>query len=242
MHSLREHRILVIIPAFNEEFNLDAVIAGLKANCAGFDILVVNDGSRDNTKQCAAKNRVIVLNHAFNAGIGVSFQTGCQFALKNDYDYIVRIDADGQHDPTFIKDVVSPLLNNDADIVIGSRFLGKSAYKSSFLRLIGIALISFILTLISKKKVTDPTSGFCAMNRKAYEFFAKNCSEDYPEPKIFIHHDLFKIKEIPISMNKRNYGASTITFSNSTYYMLKVIFSLFIGSLKKERFRYGDIN
>jgi len=232
MSILNENNILVIIPAFNEEHTVGSVIRNVKKDFKGADILVVDDASLDGTYMKAFKNQAFVVKHAFNLGIGVSFQTGCQFACLHNYDCIVRVDADGQHDTCFIKDIVVSIKNNEADIVIGSRFLGDSNYKSSFFRLIGIRIISCALNTISKTRITDPTSGFCAMNRKAFEFFSRDCAEDYPEPEILLHHKNFRIKEVPVSMNKRYYGASSITFSKSVYYVLKVFFSLFVGMLR----------
>jgi len=193
------------------------------------EIVVVDDGSIDNTAEYALKEKAIVLSHLSNMGIGVSFQTGCQFALMHDYDYIVRVDADDQHDPRFIQDILGPLRNDEADVVIGSRFLGKFGYKSSFSRLMGIRLISFILSIIVKKRVTDPTSGFCTMNKKAFNFFAKECADDYPEPEILIHHKSFRIKEVPVLMKKRSHGFSSIAFFDSIYYVFKILFSLLVN-------------
>lgn len=138
------------------------------------------------------------------------------------------MDGDGQHDPNFIKSILTPVKNNEADIVIGSRFLGTSGFKSSFSRLAGIWIISWFLKMITKRKITDPTSGFCAMNKKAYEFFSKSCPDDYPEPEVLIYNREFRIKEIPISMNKRHGGISSLTPLRSIYYMIKVLFSLFV--------------
>lgn len=227
-------KTLIIIPAFNEEKNLPELIERLKSCCLEEVVLIINDGSTDKTMQVAEERGILVVRHAFNMGVGASFQTGCVFALTKGYDYIVRMDGDGQHDPGYIVKMIDSLKNNEADIVIGSRFLGYSEFKSSFIRRIGIAIIATLLSLITKKKVTDPTSGFCAMNRKAYEFFARNCVEDYPEPEILLHHKDFRIKEVPISMVKRNYGESSITFLNSIYYMYKVLFSLLVNIFRKE--------
>lgn len=227
-------KILVIIPAYNEAANIASVVYEIKKYLKEAEILVIDDGSSDNTAEYALKEKTIVLTHPFNMGIGVSFQTGCQFALKLDYDYIVRIDADGQHEPKFIHDILNPLKNDEADIVIGSRFLGKSEFKSTSCRLIGIKIISFFLSAITKKMVTDSTSGFCAMNKKAFEFFSKNCTDDYPEPEILVYQRRFRIKEVPISITRRKEGISSITPLKSIYYMVKVMLSLFIYIFRKD--------
>lgn len=232
--ALKRKNYLVIIPAFNEESNISRVIEDLLDNCKEADILVVNDGSTDRTYDKIAKKDIFVVNHLFNMGIGASLETGCQFALRKRYEYIVRMDGDGQHDASFIKDILTPVKNNEVDIVIGSRFLGNSQITSSSFRLIGIWVISKFLTLITKKKIADPTSGFCAMNKKAFEFFSKNCPEDYPEPEILVYHRDFRIMEIPVSISKRYSGISSITPVKSIYYMIKVLLSLFIHIFRKE--------
>lgn len=230
----KEKNILVVIPAFNEEDSIGSVISDVRLSLNGAEIIVIDDSSSDNTAEYALKGNAIVLNHPFNMGIGASFQTCCQFASIYNYDYIVRVDADGQHVPSYMQDILEPLKSNKADIVIGSRFLGDSKYKSSFFRLIGIRIISIVLSIISKKRITDPTSGFCAMNRKAFMFFSENCPDDYPEPEILIYHKEFRIKEIPISILKRKEGASSITLVKSVYYMIKVLLFLLINIFKKE--------
>ena len=227
--DIKGNKILVIIPAYNEESSIKSVIVEIRKYLEDAEIIVIDDGSKDNTAEYAAGEKAIVLRHPFNIGIGASFQTGCQYASLHGYDYIVRVDADEQHDPSFIKDILEPLEEGEADITIGSRFLIKSGYKSSLSRLMGIQLISFILSIISKNKVTDSTSGFCAMNKKAFNFFAKECADDYPEPEILIHHKSFKMKEVPVLMKKRSCGVSSISFSDSIYYVFKVLFSLFVN-------------
>lgn len=219
---------LVVVPVLNEEKSINIVIEKILNTSTDVDILVVDDGSTDKTLDRIKNKEIFVVTHLYNMGIGVSFQTGCQFALNHGYNYIVRMDGDGQHDPIFIKDILTPIKNNEVDIAIGSRFLGKSEFKSSSLRLIGIKIISTFMTLLTKKKVTDPTSGLCAMNKKAFSFFSNNCADDYPEPEILVYHKEFKIKEVPISISKRHDGISSITPLKSIYYMVKVMLSLFI--------------
>ena len=231
---MKKKDTLVIIPAFNEESSIGMVVDGVFDNCSDSDILVVNDGSSDKTTEALIGKNIFVASHIFNIGTGASFQTGCLFAAMQGYNYIVRMDGDGQHSHSFIDRVLLPVKNNEADIVIGSRFLGESEFKSSLFRQIGISIINFILTFIAKKKITDPTSGFCSMNRRAFEFFSKNCAEDYPEPEIMVQAN-FRIMEVPISMAKRYAGSSSITPARSIYYMIKVLLSLFIIMIRKER-------
>ncbi|MDD5617544.1 MAG: glycosyltransferase family 2 protein [Candidatus Omnitrophica bacterium] len=234
MNQTEKKETLIIIPVFNEEKNIPQVIDELKNSYKDMDILVVNDSSADKTLEKIENKDVFILNHCFNMGIGASLETAFKFAVREGYKYVVRIDGDGQHDINFIKDILNPVKNGGADIVVGSRFLGKSEFKSSFIRLIGIHILSFLLSCLTKKAITDPTSGFCAMNKKAFEFFSRNCVEDYPEPEILIYHKDFIIKEVPVSIVKRKHGVSSITPLKSVYYMTKVLLSLFVHIFKKE--------
>jgi len=233
MHS-KNYDTLIIVPVFNEAKNIEFVLEDITKNYPYADILVVNDGSDDNIEDVLKHKTVTVLNHAFNMGIGASFQTGCQFALSYGYDYIVRIDGDGQHAASCIQGVLVSIKENKADIVIGSRFLEKHRFASSLFRVTGISIISLLLFAITGRKVTDPTSGFCAMNKKAFSFFAINTPADYPEPEILMYHYKFQIKEVPIKTSKRRSGASSITPLLSIYYMYKVLLSLLMRSFRKE--------
>lgn len=220
---------LVVIPVLNEEKSVGGVIDMVKENVRGVDILIVDDGSSDGTLEIACKKDVFVVSHPFNMGIGSSFQTGCLFAENHGYRSIVRMDGDGQHAPEYLDAILAPVKNGNVDIAIGSRFLGKSKFKSSMGRLVGIYIISRVLMIITRKPVTDPTSGFCAMNKKAFAFFSENCADDYPEPDILMHHKEFRITEVPISISRRSRGVSSISPLKSVYYMCKVLFSLFVG-------------
>ncbi|MBU0633899.1 MAG: glycosyltransferase family 2 protein [Candidatus Omnitrophica bacterium] len=223
-----QNQTLIIIPVFNEEKSIGRVIDDLIENYKKADILVVNDGSTDKTQEILQSKRVNFVMHIFNMGIGASFETGCQYALTHGYKYIVRMDGDGQHSFNFIDDILKPVQEDKADITMGSRFLGNSEFKTSATRLIGIYIIAFFLTLLTKRKITDPTSGFCAMNKRAFQFFSENCAEDYPEPEILVYHKEFRIKEIPISITRRYGGISSITPLRSIYYMIKVFISLVV--------------
>ena len=232
---MKKNDTLIIILAFNEAKSVGRVIDDLSRTYRSADILLINDGSLDDTSEAIQDREIFIVNHPFNLGIGASFETGCQFALNYDYDYIVRMDADGQHSADFVKSLLAPVKSGAADIAIGSRFLGCSEFKASFFRLIGIFVLSNLISAITRKKVTDPTSGFCAMNKRAFEFFSRNCADDYPEPEILVHHANFKIVEIPVSISKRISGTSSITPLKSAYYMIKVLLSLFISFIGKEK-------
>lgn len=228
-----QNKTLIILLAFNEENNIGKVIDDLTARYKKADILVVDDGSVDKTPEILQLKKVDFVRHIFNMGIGASFETGCLYALTRGYEYVVRMDGDGQHGIDFIDAILKPVQHGDADITIGSRFLGNSEFKTSSARLIGIWVIVFILTLLTSRKVTDPTSGFCAMNRRAFRFFSENCAYDYPEPEILLYHKEFRIKEIPVSITKRCGGVSSITPFRSIYYMIKVSISLVAKSFRE---------
>lgn len=223
-----KNQTLIIILAFNEEKNIGKVVDDLLGKYKKADILVVDDGSEDKTSEVLQSKGVNCVRHIFNMGIGASFETGCQYAVAGGYEYIVRMDGDGQHSINFIDAMLKPVLGGEADIAIGSRFLENSEFKTSSIRLIGISIIASILTLLTKRKVTDPTSGFCAMNKMAFKFFSENCPEDYPEPEILLYHKEFRIKEVPISITRRCGGVSSITPLRSIYYMVKVIISIVV--------------
>lgn len=235
MKAIKQNETLIIIPVFNEAKNIGKILDTLAQDYKEIGVLVINDGSEDETAQILKNRQAFVISHIFNMGIGASFQSGCQFALSRGYEYIVRMDGDGQHEARFIRDILTPLKRNEVDIVIGSRFLGDSKFKSSLFRIAGIKIISGVLTLMTGKKITDPTSGFCAMNKRAFTFFARDCVEDYPEPEILLHHKNFRIKEVPISMSKRSNGISSISPLKSIYYMYKILFSLLISIFRKEK-------
>lgn len=232
MAALKQNRIIVIIPAFNEEGNIGLVIDGILAKDKSLDVAVIDDGSKDRTRDIAEKKGVFIIAHPFNMGIGSCLETGCRFAVQRGYDYALRMDADGQHNPDFIPAIIAPLTDNKADIVVGSRFLEKNESGTTACRYLGITIIALILKAMRKRQVTDPTSGFCAMNKRAFEFFSENCPDDFPEPEILVYNGEFKMMEVPITATKRYCGVSSITPLKSVYYMIKVLLSLLAHSLR----------
>ncbi|MBN1123231.1 MAG: glycosyltransferase family 2 protein [Anaerolineae bacterium] len=228
-------RLLVIIPAYNEEDSLGRVIRNVQTALPQADILVVNDGSVDATPEIADGYCVRVASLPYNLGIGSAMQTGFMFARDYYYDVAVQVDGDGQHDPVEISELVSPLIQGTADVVIGSRYIEDRGYITPKLRRLGILILSGIISLLVGQKMTDPTSGFRAMNRRAIYFCSSDYPFDYPEPEsvVTLKRAGLCIAEVPVTMNPRYGGQSSITPLHSGYYMVKVIMSIFIGLLRQ---------
>jgi glycosyltransferase involved in cell wall biosynthesis len=227
-------RTLVIIPAYNEEGAIEAVISSVRNINTDLDILVVNDGSTDRTAEIASAQDVILLDLPVNLGIGGAMQAGFLYASRNGYDAVIQVDGDGQHDPSYIPELVEQL-NHGSDIVVGSRFCVKNAEgsKSTVMRRFGIKFLSLVIYLLSKQRVTDPTSGLRAINRKVVRLFAQHYPQDYPEPESLLtaHRHGFLIKEVPVTMYDRHWGRSSITAVKSIYYIIKVTLAMCVGVL-----------
>lgn len=227
--------LLIIIPAFNEEGSIGAVIDNIRRHVPWADIAVVNDGSRDRTAAIAGSRGVILLSHPYNMGIGSTMQTGYKYAHMKGYDVAVQVDADGQHPAEQIAQLIKPVVENRADIVVGSRFLGEGSYRPSLARGAGMAFFSSLVSVIIKEQVTDTTSGFRAAGKECIEFFARRYPDDYPEVEalVLLHKKGFSIMEIPVSMNERSTGKSSITPVRSIYYMVKVLLAILVDLMKK---------
>jgi glycosyltransferase involved in cell wall biosynthesis len=221
--------IIAIVPAFNEESNIANVVAEIFHTIPGISIVVIDDGSRDNTSQSARRAGAIVLRLPHNLGIGGAVQTGLRFAIYRKADYVVRLDGDGQHPASEIQLLLEPVLKGTADITIGSRFCdGSNPPKVSFPRRVGILMFCAMTTLLSGQKVTDPTSGFMAMNAVVAAFLASNIAVDYPEAdaRVLLSRGGFQIKEIATHMRERQGGISSITPLRAFYYVFKVSLSV----------------
>lgn len=230
-------KVLIIIPAFNEEKNiLNVYNSIIKYEKGKYDVIVINDGSKDNTYKVCLENKIPVINLIHNLGIGGAVQTGYKYALENDYDIAVQFDGDGQHNIEYVKDIIEPILNNDAALVIGSRFVSKNkeGYTSTWARLIGIRIISFFIKLFTRKKIYDPTSGFRACNKELIKHFSANYPIEYPEPvsTVEIIKAGIDTYEVPVVMNKREEGKSSIRSWKKLYYMINVILSMFVVWLR----------
>lgn len=238
-------KILFVIPAYNEEENIlntcNSILNHNKKYKTNYDIIVINDGSTDNTESICLKNNIPYISLVYNLGIGGAVQTGYKYAFKNDYDIVIQFDGDGQHDISYAKNIIEPILNREADMVIGSRFIDKnsSSFKSSKIRRCGITIISFFIKILTKKKIYDTTSGFRAINKKLIKEFASNYPVEYPEPVsiVKIIKKGYRIKEIAVNMKERKNGVSSIKTWKNIYYMFNVILSILIlgiGGLKDE--------
>jgi hypothetical protein len=230
-------KILIIVPAYNEEESLPGVIHDLRAQTPEADVLVVNDGSRDGTSRIARELGVKVLDLPFNLGIGGAVQAGFLYAHQNGYDAAVQFDGDGQHLAGEIKKLLEPLDAGRADLVIGSRFLSPGGYRAPVFRKLGIGIFSFVLSRILGMEVTDSTSGFRAANPRVIEFFARAYPDDYPEVEalVLLHKMNMRMEEVAVTMRGRTGGKSSITPMRSVYYMTKVLMAIFIDLLKKVR-------
>lgn len=229
-------RILVILPALNEGPNIAAVVQGIRTQLPAADVLVINDGSLDNTGQQARTAAAMVLNLPYNVGIGAAVQTGFKFAAAHNYDIVVRSDGDGQHAPASIQHLLDPLRTDEADVVIGSRFLNEQGdYGTPAARRLGISILAKMLSVITSQRVTDPTSGFAAFNRPAIRLFAQVYPHDYPEPEaiVILHRSRLRQVEIPVTMTPRRHGSSSITPLRSVYYMIKVTLAILIHLLRR---------
>jgi glycosyltransferase involved in cell wall biosynthesis len=227
-------KILVIIPALNEEASIAAVVGRIRGQLPDADVLVVNDGSTDDTGAQAQAAGAIVLHHPYNVGIGASVQTGFLFADLQGYDFALRSDGDGQHSAQDIPALLAELAKGEADLIIGSRYLEDRGYVPSPARRAGSLILANLISSIIGQRVTDPTSGFITCNRRAIKLCAQVYPHDYPEPEsiVILHRAGLKLREIPVKMEARMGGQSSITALRSGYYMLKVILAILVGLLR----------
>ncbi|MBN1779899.1 glycosyltransferase family 2 protein [bacterium] len=232
-------RILAIVPAFNEERAISRVIAEIQAVRPPVDVLVVDDGSSDRTREHALASGCAVVSLPFNLGIGGAVQTGFRYAVVHDYDVAVQVDGDGQHVASEISVLLDVMHGRQADVVIGSRFMERKGYKASFARKLGIFVFVTVNSLLLRKRITDNTSGFRAYNRKAIRFLSENYPQDYPEPEsvIILGKNGFSIEETAVHMREREHGQSSIGAVRSVYYMVKVLLAIFVDVFKEPNHR-----
>lgn len=233
MKKKEDMKILIIIPAYNESESIEHVIAHLTKQASGYDYLIVNDGSTDDTLAICEKCGYQYLNLPINLGIGGAVQAGYIYARKNHYDIAVQMDGDGQHDIAYLEEMLKPLLSEEADVVIGSRFIKKEGFQSSQTRRIGIGILSFLIRITTGRKIIDVTSGYRAVNRRFIEIYSRDYPTDYPEPEAIVTAVMHrgKVIEVPVQMKAREGGKSSITFRKSIYYMIKVTLAILICRL-----------
>ncbi len=230
-------RILAIVPAYNEGEMVGRVVRDIKRQDPPWDVVVIDDGSVDDTVFQAEEAGAMVVRHPFNLGIGGAMQSGYKYALAKGYDVAVQVDGDGQHKPEYLAQMLEKLHTSgaEADMVYGTRFRGDPGYKVPIGRRAGNLIFSVVLTAITRQKITDPTSGFRMVNRRGIELFARDYPHDYPEVEAILmlnaHH--LRIHEVDVRMNARGFGRSSIDYPRSAYYMAKVLLAIFVGLLRR---------
>jgi len=228
-------RRIALVPAHNEERSVASVVDEIKSFDPDFEVLVIDDGSTDRTAEAAESAGAQVVRLPYNLGIGGAVQTGIQYAREHGFDLAIQVDGDAQHPPPEIPKLVAPIIDGSADLVVGSRFLGTGDYEPPFSRLIGIKLLARLVSLIVRQRVTDTTSGFRAMNRRAILLFSADYPHDYPEVEatVLVFRHRLRMVEVPVQMRMRTSGSSSIRFHRSAYYMLKVTLALFVGLFRR---------
>jgi len=232
MDELRKR--LVIVPAYNEEKNIGQVVDDILGSGLGFDVVVIDDGSHDRSGEVARAHGARVIKLPFNLGIGGAVQTGLKFAQRHGYDVAIQIDGDGQHLPSEIPHLLAPLQRREADVVIGSRYLGARHYRTPFMRRAGMIVFSAVNSMLVGQRITDSTSGFRAFNRRAIEFLSSHYPSDYPEPEavVILGRNGFRLKESAVKMRQRLAGESSIDSLGAVYYMVKVLLAIVVDVFK----------
>lgn len=233
---IRERSGIAVVPAYNEVATVGRVVAGLRESVPEFDVLVIDDGSTDETGRAASLAGARVVRHPFNLGIGGAVQSGFRFALDHGYEFMVQVDGDGQHDPREIEKLILAMEDDPSiDVACGSRFLERLEYRGPVSRRAGIHLFAFILSRFVGQKITDPTSGFRLYNRGAISLFARDYPHDYPEVEavLVLHHHRLRLREVAVRMFQRGGGKSSIRSGKSVYYMIKVLLAIFVGLFRR---------
>lgn len=235
-------KVILIIPAYNEEENILRVCKELEEK--NIEYVVINDGSKDNTAKILDENNLNHIDLVQNLGIGGAVQTGYKYALENNYDIALQFDGDGQHDANYIKNVCEEIKKNKCNICIGSRYLDNktSGFKSTFMRRLGKNIISILIKMFWGVKITDPTSGFRAVDKNVIEIFAEDYPTDYPEPESIVtilKHNL-KVLEVPVNMKERIGGKSFVNPWTSIKYMVKVSLAIIIDSIRLKTNKGGE--
>ena len=227
--------VLAIVPALNEEHCLPGLLQELRATSPAWDVLVINDGSTDGTSAVARAAGAAVLDLPYTAGVATAEQAGFLYALAGGYRSVVRLDGDGQHPPAEAARVLAPVAAGEADVAIGSRYLEPPRPHASLPRRLGIAWLSWLLTRIAGQRITDPTSGLRAFDRRAVRFCARIYPEQYPEPEsvLLLARHGFRLREVPVRMRERQGGKTSLRPLRAFYYIPKVTFALAVELLRR---------
>ena len=223
---------LAVVPAYNEASTVGRVVRDIREQAPDFDVVVIDDGSTDGTGEIAEAAGAQVVRHPFNLGIGGAVQSGFVYALDEGYDYMVQVDADGQHLPAEVPLLIAAMdADPSLDMVCGSRFLKNNGYPAPISRRTGIHIFAFLLSRIVGQRISDPTSGFRLYNRRGIALFARDYPHDYPEVEavLMVHFHRLKMAEVPVRMLERGGGLSSIRSGKSVYYMIKVLLAIFVG-------------
>lgn len=231
----------MIIPAYNEEKSIVKTVQSLKnAKLKNIilDYIIINDGSKDRTREVCIENNLNYIDLPINLGIGGAVQTGYKYAERNNYDIAIQFDGDGQHDATYISNLVNEIEKGN-DIVIGSRYIEDlSEFKSTRIRRVGINILSFLIKLFTGRRIYDPTSGFRAANKEIISMFAAEYPNDYPEPDtiVTVIKSGYKVSEVPVEMKERTSGKSSLSSPlKAAFYMIKVSIAILISSLSTKK-------
>jgi glycosyltransferase involved in cell wall biosynthesis len=237
-------KVIVLIPAYNEAKNIHNVISKVKNTLPQIDILVINDGSTDNTAKLAQLAGAKVVSHPFNMGYGVACQTGFKYACRHDYEYAIQMDGDGQHEPDCVPDLLNAIIDPEIDIVLGSRWLGLTSYDGPFIRKFGKHFFAFLASFLTGLKCTDPTTGFQAMGRKVICFYTTEIyPTDYPDADMFIllKRAGFRVKEIPVTMYRNDTGQSMHSgLLRPLYYGFKMLLSISMTLLRNDKIHIAE--
>jgi len=232
---LPSSRALVVIPALDEEESLPRILAEVRDAAPGYDLLVIDDGSRDRTAEVARAHGVAVVSHPFNLGVGAALQTGFRWAVAHGYEIGIQLDADGQHDPRFLDALCAPVRAGTCDVAIGSRYVESSGYHTPRFRRLGMLLFSFVVRLALRRRISDTTSGFRAYGRAVMEVCQHDFPKDFPDAPLLIALGRrgFRLQEVPVVMRERQAGTSFYTLGKSLYYPYKNLVASLMAWLQR---------
>lgn len=232
---MKAPRVLVVVPAHDEEESLPATIAELRERAPGVEILVLDDGSHDGTSRVAREAGVDVVRHPINLGVGAALQTGFQWAYARGFDVVVQVDADGQHDPAYLSALVTPVLTGRCDVCIGSRFVSRTGYRAPWNRRLGMKLFSAVVRLALGRPITDTTSGFRAYSRAVMRVCQYDFPKDFPDAPLLISlaRRGFRLDEVPVVMRERHAGRSFYTLGKQLYYPYKNLLASLMALIRK---------